>query len=102
MPRQAVMRHNGNDMMMFMAGLSVCVFALILLVSGFVPRRNTISAYELERRKSHGDKIAEKALLREELIVDILSLQRVIGSLLLVILVTLLVASFGWPLGIAL
>jgi len=89
-------------MMVFMVVMCVVVFALILLVSGFVPRRSTISAYELERRKSNGDKSAEKTLLREELLTDILSLQRVVSSLLLVILVTLLTASFGWLLGVAL
>jgi hypothetical protein len=89
-------------MMLFMVLVCTIVFLLLVAVSGFVPKRSTMSTYELERRKSYGDKTAVKILDRERLLGDILSLQRAVSALLLVILVTLLVATFGWLGGTAL
>jgi CBS domain containing-hemolysin-like protein len=59
-----------------------------------------MSRFELERRSKAGDKSAIAAAEREELLIDILSLQRVSSALLLVIFVVLSVATFGWLLGI--
>jgi putative hemolysin len=89
-------------MMIVMIILCFAVCTLLVLVSGFIPKRSTMSLYELERRKNNGDKTAASILKREGLLADILSIQRVLSALLLVVLVTLLVATFGWLLGVVL
>ncbi len=86
-------------MMLFMVLVCIAVFVLLVMIAGFVPKRSTMSTYELERRKNDGDKTATKILDRERLLSDVLSLQRAVSALILVILVTLLVATFGWLLG---
>ena len=80
--------------------LCLGVFLLLVMVSGVVPLRASMSMFELERRRAKGDKAAEKSLQREAVLADILSLQRVISALLLVVLVTFLVATFGWLPGV--
>ncbi|MDN5275102.1 MAG: hypothetical protein JWP06_1003 [Candidatus Saccharibacteria bacterium] len=87
-------------MMVFMVILCVVVLLALLLVEGVNPKRNTMSRFELERRSNMGDKAAIAAVKREELLIDILSLQRVLSALLLVLFVALSVAAFGWLLGI--
>lgn len=83
-----------------MAVLCAVVLALLLLVTAVNPGRTTLSKFELERRKAAGDGAAHEALERESLLSDILSLQRIISALLLVTLVALLVATFGWLIGL--
>lgn len=83
-----------------MAVLCAVVLALLLLVTAVNPGRTTLSKFELERRKAAGDGAAHEALERESLLSDVLSLQRVISALLLVTLVALLVATFGWLIGL--
>lgn len=89
-------------MIVFMALLCVVVFVLLLMVTAVSPQRTALSKFELERRKAAGDGEAHEALERESLLSDILSLQRVISALLLVTLVALLVATFGWLIGLLL
>ncbi|HMH70622.1 MAG TPA: CBS domain-containing protein [Candidatus Saccharimonadales bacterium] len=89
-------------MMVVMIILCLMVLVLLIVISGVNPQRSTMSLYELQRRKSNGDKTAGALLQREELIGDIVSLQRVASALLLVVLVTLLVATFGWLVGVIL
>lgn len=89
-------------MMVGMVILCVVVCVLLIIVSGVVPKRTSMSTYELERRKNNGDKAAEAIVQREMLLSDVVSLQRVASALLLVVLVTLLVATFGWLLGVVL
>lgn len=73
---------------------------LLLFVAAMRPQRTTMSGFELERRAKTGDKTAEALIRREALLVDILSLQRILAALLLVITTLLSVALFGWFLGI--
>jgi magnesium and cobalt exporter, CNNM family len=87
-------------MMTVMVLLCVVVFVLLILTSGVEPKRTPMSQFELERRKSAGDKSAALELHREALLGDIISLQRIISALFLVIFVALSVATFGWLLGI--
>ncbi len=87
-------------MSLFMLILCFIVFVALIVVSGFSPRRSPMSSYELTRRKGKGDEEATAALERSSLLVDVLSLQRVMSALLLVVLVVLLVATFGWLFGV--
>jgi CBS domain containing-hemolysin-like protein len=72
------------------------------MVSSVVPRRAKLSRFELERRREAGDVSAEQALQREATLGDVLSVQRVLGALFLVLFVTLAVAALGWFWGILL
>ena len=88
--------------MVFMVILCAVVLAALILVEGVSPKRNTMSRFELERRSKAGDKAAIAATKREELLVDILSAQRIVSALLLVIFVTVSVATFDWLTGVVL
>jgi CBS domain containing-hemolysin-like protein len=89
-------------MMPILVGLEIIVFSLLVVAAGITPRVSQISRFELERRKSSGDKAAELAMQRETLLVDVFSLQRVLLALFLVIFVVLSVVAFGWLFGIIL
>lgn len=60
------------------------------------------SKFELKRRVELGDKEAEKAMTCDNLLADIISLQRALVALMLVIFVLLSVVTFGWLIGIIL
>lgn len=60
------------------------------------------SKFELKRRVELGDKEAEKTMTRENLLADVISLQRALVALMLVIFVVLSVVTFGWFIGIIL
>lgn len=94
------MGYNGGRMFTFMVILLVVVFALLLFVAAIRPVRSTMSRFELERRNSTGDVAAASVLRREDLLGDVISLQRALQAVLLVITVALEVAAFGWFLGI--
>lgn len=79
--------------------LLVIIFVKLLLVTGVVPLSSDVSLFELRRRDMVGEKEATAALRRESLLPDILSLQRIIGALLLVGFVILSVVTFEWLLG---
>lgn len=87
-------------MIILMVALSAVVFALLLLVAGVVPARTPLSAFELARRIGKGEKKALEIARREKLLADIVSLQRVVSAVLLVIFVVLAVSAFGWLLGV--
>src|SRR5687767_6568001 len=80
--------------------LCIVVAAALVLAAGMIPRRSDMSLFELERRKKAGNSQAMSILRREILLAGILSLQRVVCSLLLVLFVLLAVAAFGWFIGI--
>lgn len=85
-----------------MSFLSLLSLAALLMVSSVVPRRAKLSRFELERRREAGDVSADQALQREAILGDVLSVQRVLGALFLVLFVTLAVAALGWFWGILL
>lgn len=87
-------------MLIVMLVLCMLVVAALVLIAGMLPKRTEMSLFELERRKKTGDSEALKILRREALLDNILSLQRILCSLLLVIFVLLSVITFGWLIGI--
>src|SRR5262245_39333601 len=91
--------YNGQYMTV-MVIICLAVLMLLLLVSGVVPSRSRLSRFELRRRQEQGDRSATHELQREDLLGDVLSLQRVVSALLLVTFVALSVVTFGWLLGI--
>lgn len=102
MSRQARIRYNKGNMVWFLSFLSLVSFVILVMVSSVVPRRSRLSEFELRRRLQAGDKKAEEALAREEVLGDVLSMQRVLGALFLVIFVALSVVAFSWFWGIIL
>lgn len=89
-------------MLWFLTFLGLLVFLALLMVNGVSPRHTTVSKFELKRRKENGDTSAEAVLMREEILGDALSVQRIVSALLLVVFVVLSVASFGWVFGVLL
>lgn len=87
-------------MIFLLVFIEVIIFVLLLGVTGVIPKFAGVSQFELTRRKNDGDKTAEAALNRETLLTDVLSLQRVVSALLLVLFVVMSVATFGWLVGI--
>ncbi|MBC7869097.1 CBS domain-containing protein [Candidatus Saccharibacteria bacterium] len=86
-------------MFTFLVVLTVVVFLKLLIVSGIRPPRTPLGSFELERRNRAGDSQAQATLRREQLIPDVISLQRVISALLLVVVVLLSVTTFDWLFG---
>lgn len=91
--------YNGPIMFTSLVVITTVVFLLLLIISGIRPSRTPLSSFELERRDQAGDSQAKAALRRDQLIPDVISLQRVISALLLVVAVLLSVATFGWLVG---
>ena len=79
--------------------LITLIFCLLLVVSAVMPRRSRVSVFERQRQQASGVVANSLDNRREQLLADILSLQRVVSALLLVIVVVLLVNVFGWLLG---
>ena len=86
----------------FLLILTIASFALLLIITAVMPVHSEFSMFELERRSSAGDRGAKITLDHEKVINDVLSLQRVISALMLIITVLLSVVTFGWLLGVAL
>lgn len=79
--------------------VTILVFALLVLVAGVRPQHDPLSEFELERRVASGDDTASKRFRREQLLVDVESLFRIVTALLLVVFVLVVVATFGWLFG---
>ena len=82
--------------------LIICfLIALLLLVvvASIVPRRSALSRFELHRRKDTGSVAATEELDRELVLDDVMSLQKVLAALLLVVTVLCAVGAFGWLFG---
>jgi CBS domain containing-hemolysin-like protein len=89
-------------MVWFLSFLSLLSLAALVMVSSVVPHRSRLSKFELTRRREAGDASAEEVLRREATLGDVLSVQRVLGALFLVMFVALSVVAFGWLWGIVL
>ena len=87
-------------MIIFLLVLTIFAFILLLLVAAFRPIHSEFSLFELERRVEAGDRDAKRAFVHESLLGDIVSLQRVLMALLMVIVVLLGVVTWGWLIGI--
>lgn len=71
------------------------IFVLLILVASVIPRVSAVSRYELERRLSAGNESARDALRREVLLGDLLSVQRLAVSILLVAFSLVVVSAWG-------
>lgn len=69
------------------------------MFAAFQPVRSELSIFELNRRLEKGDDQAKKALNRERLLNDIISLQKIAISLLLIAISFISVVVFGWLIG---
>lgn len=87
-------------MTILMVILCLVVLVLLVLVAAVTIDGSTLSSFELERRKSRGDQKAIADARRERLRGDVISLQQAVGALLFVLLLTLVIITFGWPYGI--
>lgn len=86
--------------MQIAAIVAFCItVALLIVVTSVSPRRTRISRYELDRRRTSGDKLASDELERELVVDDAVSLIRVVAMVLLVFTALLAVASFDWLVG---
>lgn len=88
-------------MFIFLLALTVLSFVTLLIVAAVRPHHSKINMFELERRAGLGDKYAEKTLVREKLLTDVVSLQRVLVAVLQVVVVLLSELTFGFYFGIA-
>ena len=87
-------------MFTFLCIITALLFALLVLVTSIQPRPSVVSSFELERRAKRSGKEAKAAVRREKYLPDVISLQRIVGTLLLVIVVLLSVVTFGWLVGV--
>lgn len=78
----------------------LAVLAALLIVMGVQPNIPSHSQFELQRRSKKGDKKADIYLRQRKFLCDIISLQRVLASLLLVILTVISVNLFHWTIGL--
>ena len=78
----------------------LAVLAALLIVMGVQPNVPSHSQFELQRRSKKGDKKADIYLRQRKFLCDIISLQRVLASLLLVILTVISVNLFHWTIGL--
>ncbi|HET6746766.1 MAG TPA: CBS domain-containing protein [Candidatus Saccharimonadales bacterium] len=87
---------------MFIVMTIACVLLVVLLVliAGVMPRRPSMSHFELERRRKAGDREAARIFRRETLLAGVVSLQRVVCAMLLVLIVLFSVGAFGWVIGV--
>ncbi|PID31273.1 hypothetical protein CR983_02090 [Candidatus Saccharibacteria bacterium] len=85
-----------------MVVLIIGLVFLLLVVAGVVPRRGTLSEFELRRRL---DAKQEGALLewrRGELLSEVMALRRIVIAFTLVVASALLIHRFGWDVGLLL
>lgn len=87
-------------MFTFLLILTALAFILLLFVAAVHPKRSKFNMFELERRAGIGDKRAIEALARENLLVDVVSLQGMSIALLQVVVFSLSELTFGWVIGI--
>ena len=76
--------------------------AVLLIVLGVQPKTSSHSQFELRRRSGLGDEKAKILLRQREFLRDIISLQRAVASLCLVILSIISVYLFNWAAGLIL
>ncbi len=87
-------------MFIFLLIVTILIFALLLIVAAIKPEKSKYSLFELDRRAKEGDQVSQKALARQGLLNDVVSLQKVLVALLLAVLVLMTNVVFGWLLGI--
>jgi len=71
----------------------------LIVVTAINPVRSQFSLFELERRAKLGDREAKRLLVRENKLNDVISLQRVVVAIALVVFALLAVGTWGWLIG---
>jgi len=94
------MSYNSDDMTILLTIITILILIKLLIIAAIRPVSSEFSKFELERRIGIGDKDAKKILVRDNLLNDVISLQRVLVALLLVFFVLASVVTFGWLIGI--
>ena len=87
-------------MIIFLFLFVLMLFILLVAIASLIPNTASVSRFELERRQKNGDTTIELDVLREELYQDIVSIQRALSALLLVLFVLVAVAAFGGFIGV--
>ena len=95
------MRYNKTMTIVLIFGYLVTL-AVLLIVLGVQPKTSSHSQFELRRRSGLGDEKAKILLRQREFLRDIISLQRAVASLCLVILSAISVYLFNWAAGLVL
>lgn len=80
--------------------LLAVILVILVLTASMKPLHSTMSRFELERRSTQGDAGATQILRREQLLVDVVSVQRIVVALFLVLFVLLSVVVFDWLIGV--
>ncbi len=86
--------------MIWLIILTFLLLILLILVTAMRPSQVSTSYFELKRRADMGDEDASWHLNREQRLGDIISLQRTLEAILLVLTVVMAVVSLGWLWGI--
>ena len=89
-----------GTMMTFLVLVLAVLFVKLGIIASIRPVRSHFSLFELERRAAIGDPEAIRALRREQLLPSVVSLLRVLTALIVVAVVAISIATFGWTLGI--
>ena len=79
--------------------LATLLLAILVLVASMEPKRARLSEFELKRRQRTGDVAISQDVQREALYVDIVSIQRALQAVLLVMFVLAIASAFGWLIG---
>lgn len=87
-------------MIWLLGGIDLLFVCILVAVGSIYPARARVSTFELERRAGGGDKDAAAALRQDSLAPVVVSIQRSLAAVLIVILMALSVATFGWWLGL--
>lgn len=85
----------GVYMIVLMVFVIVVIFALLVIVSSFEPKRSLLSHFELARRQKSGEPAAAIAAERERLLSDIISIKHILVALFLITLTVLSIEWFG-------
>lgn len=79
--------------------LATIFLAILVLVDSIEPKRARLSEFELKRRQRTGDATVSQDVKREALYADIVSIQRALQAVLLVMFVLAIASTFGWLIG---
>ncbi len=97
--RERELGYNMGRMFTFLIITVSLLSVLLVVVASMRPVPTVVSRFELDRRAGKANKEAKEALRREHLLSDVLVVQRIVVSILLVAVVLLSVATFGWIIG---
>ena len=75
------------------------VMVALLLVASMRPNRPSRSQFEVTRLADKGDADATRDVIRYQTFDDVLTLQRIVSALLLVVVVVMALAQLGWLVG---